>query len=447
MPYIAHTPEDVKEMCAEIGVSGPDALFQDIPESIRRRHINLPPALSEWELKTHMEHLAKKTQGAHSYDNYLGAGAYEHFIPSVVQALISRGEFATSYTPYQAEASQGTLQAIFEFQTLIAQLTGMDIANASLYDGASAFAEGAILSWFAKKRPRILVSETVHPEYRRVVKTYLRGLPIELVTIPMRPNGTTDWQRVQDELNEEVNALLISSPNFFGQLEEIDQISKKVHEAGALLVEHSHPIALSILKSPGEHHADIAVGETQPLGIATAFGGPYCGWLAAKKEWVRRIPGRLVSETVDRNGDHSYVLTLQTREQHIRRERATSNICTNEGLCALASTITLTSLGPQGLREMAELNLANSHYIYEQLLRIKGIEAFTRGAFFNEFAIQFPRPVREINQALLKEGILGGLDLGRFWRHLDHVALFCVTETKTRDQMDKLIEKVAQCLA
>ncbi|MBI2870925.1 MAG: aminomethyl-transferring glycine dehydrogenase subunit GcvPA [Candidatus Omnitrophica bacterium] len=446
MPYVSHTPQDQDAMCAAIGVRDPRDLFREIPDAVRLSRINLPGGLTELELSRRMRELAAKTEGTHSFDSYLGAGSYEHFIPSVVSAIVSRGEFETAYTPYQAEASQGTLQWIFEFQSLIAKLTGMDVANASHYDGASALAEGAMLATFARKRPRILISETVHPEYRRVVRTYLSGLDVELVEIPMLAGGRPDWEQAERLLDERVNALLVSSPNFFGQLEDIEVIAPRVHKAGALLVESSNPIALALVKTPGEHGADVSVGEAQPLGLAPAWGGPYCGWFAARQELTRRLPGRLVSETRDRNGRKAYVLTLQTREQHIRREKATSNICTNQGLCALTATVTLACLGPEGLKEMAELNTSLSHYAYDRLLEIDGVTPFTSGPFFNEFAVRFPKTTQAINLKLLKKGIIGGFDLGRIRKDWAHACLFAVTETKTEEKIDRLVQEIKACL-
>ncbi|HHT9126785.1 MAG TPA: aminomethyl-transferring glycine dehydrogenase subunit GcvPA [Candidatus Brocadiia bacterium] len=445
MDFVPCTDKDKELMLKEIGVDSIEALLADIPESLKKFDLKLPKALSEMELVKELKAVSEENINVGQYASFLGAGAYEHFIPSVVNALASRGEFVTSYTPYQAEVSQGTLQAIYEFQSMICELTVMDVANASMYDGASALAEAALLSIRHTCRRKIVISQAVHPEYRQVVKTYLQCLNIEIIEIPA-PDGTTDIDALKTAVDDGTASLLIQMPNFFGCLEEINDIAKAAHKHGALFIACVNPISLGIIKPPGEYGADIAVGEGQSVGNPLYYGGPYIGFFAVKKELMRKIPGRIAGATTDAKGRRAFVLTLQAREQHIRRQKATSNICTNQALCALRTCIYLSILGKQGLAELARLNLHKSHYAMEEICKLKGFEPLFKKPFFNEFAIRVTddRTIDLINESLLKERIIGGLDLARFYPALKDSMLLCVTETKCKDDIDRLVSALVK---
>jgi glycine dehydrogenase subunit 1 len=439
MDFVPCTDKDKEVMLKEIGVGGIEALLADIPQSLKKFDLNLPKALSEMELVKELKSAAEKNVNVSEYTSFLGAGAYEHFIPSVVDHLSSRGEFATSYTPYQAEVSQGTLQAIYEFQSMICELTAMDVANASMYDGASALAEAAVLSIRHTDRHKVVISQAVHPEYREALKTYLQCLNIEIVEIPAI-EGITDVDALSRTVDDDTASVLIQMPNFFGCLEEVDEIAKVAHKHGALFIACVNPISLGIIKPPGDYGADIAVGEAQGMGNPLYYGGPYIGFFAVKKELMRRVPGRIAGATTDVKGRRAFVLTLQAREQHIRRQKATSNICTNQALCALRTCIYLSILGKQGFTKLARLNLRKSHYAMEEICKLKGFEPLFNKPFFNEFAIRVTdgRTAQQINESLLKEKIIGGLDLSRFYPALKNSMLFCVTETKGKDDIDRL---------
>lgn len=445
MDYVPHTDRDKEEMLREIGVGSADDLFQFVPRELRDVSLNIPSGISEQELVAHLKGLSKKNCNLDEYISFLGAGTYEHFIPSVVDYLSSRGEFVTCYTPYQAEASQGTLQAIYEFQTLVAELTAMDVANASLYDGASALAEAALLALRHTERDKVVVSKAIHPEYREVLRTYLRPLGAGIVEVST-PEGFTDAGAVRPVIDAETAAVLVQNPNFFGCLEmDVSALSAAAHEKGALLVSCVNPISLGVVKPPGEYDADVAVGDAQPLGNYPYYGGPHIGFFAVKKSLMRKIPGRLVGATNDVKGHRGFVLTLQAREQHIRRQRATSNICTNQNLLALRACIYLSALGKEGLRELAELNLQNSHYAFEQICSLKGFGPLFDGPFFNEFAIRLPRGLEvRISSMLFRRGIIGGLSLGKFYREFEDSMLFCVTEKRTRADIDKLVTALGE---
>ncbi|HRY28438.1 MAG TPA: aminomethyl-transferring glycine dehydrogenase subunit GcvPA [Elusimicrobiota bacterium] len=429
--FVPHTEEQKKQMLDQIGVRRFDDLLADLPSDIRRPPLNLPPSLSEMEMVRHMESLAAKDHLALSF---LGAGAYEHFIPSAVWSLALRGEFATAYTPYQAEASQGTLQSLYEFQSLICELFGMDVANASLYDGASAAAEACLLALRHTGKRRIVIPETVHPHTRQVIQTYLAHSPADIVTVPRR-EGTTDLGRLQAALGQETAAVLFQTPNFFGCLEESHEIARLAHAAGALLIASSYPTALGLISPPGEYGADIAVAEGQPLGLPLGYGGPYLGLFACKTELMRKMPGRVVGRSVDRDGRRAFVLTLQAREQHIRREKATSNICSNQSLCALAAAIYMSLVGKSGLKELALLNLQKARYASKRLAE-KGFPTAFPQPFFNEFAVKCPKPPELIAERLAKDKVLAGLALGRYFPELKDHLLVCVTEIKTRQDID-----------
>lgn len=433
MDFTPHTETEIKEMLAEIGVKSLDDLF---PREIPRTRLNLPEPLSEQELVRELEGLAKQNISTKEYDNYLGTGSYEHFIPSVVTSLASRSEFVTAYTPYQAEASQGILQTIYEYQTLICQLTGMDVSNASLYDGSTALAEAVLVAYRSREleKGKVLISKTVHPEYRQVVKTYLDAIPVELIEVPYK-DGITDIDFIKDNIDNNTLAVAVQSPNFFGCLEPAWEIPPIVGNAISII--SANPISLGILKDPGGMGFDIAVGEGQPMGIPMVFGGPFLGYFACKKDLVRKMPGRVVGRTKDTKGNTGFVLTLQAREQHIRREKATSNICTNEALCALTACIYLCTLGRSGLEELAKLNVSLSHYAVEKI----GVRhLFFNQPFFNEFVLNIPVSEAEF----LSRKIIPGLSLDTFYPELKGTSLWCVTETKIKAQIDRLAEVVRE---
>ncbi|WP_100488257.1 aminomethyl-transferring glycine dehydrogenase subunit GcvPA [Sporolactobacillus pectinivorans] len=438
--YLPVTEDDRKNMLKTIGVADEEELFSDVPDEIRYKgRLNVEKALSEPELLRFLTGLAEKNISAGRFPSFLGAGVYDHFIPAVVDSVISRGEFYTAYTPYQAEVSQGELQAIFEFQTLICELTGMDAANSSMYDGSTALAEAALLSGGSTKHSKIIVSETVHPEYREVLNTYAHGRHFEVVTIPAE-HGMTDLHELKKELDEETACVIVQYPNFYGLIEPLKEIEASVHQVkNTHLIVSSNPIALGLLTPPGAFGADIVVGDCQPLGISESFGGPHCGYFAVTKKLIRKIPGRLVGETVDEKGQRGYVLTLQAREQHIRRDKATSNICSNQALNALASSVAMVAFGKKGIQEVAEQNLQKAHYTAEKLKRV-GIRIETEGPFFNEFIVDCGRPVKEINQELLKKGIIGGFDLERGSADLENKMLIAVTEMRTKAEIDQFTE-------
>jgi len=447
MRYIPNTDADCKRMLEMIGVPSVETLFADIPRKVRlRRALNLPPPMSEAELVRHLRSLAVKNADVDRYPCFLGAGAYNHFIPAAVSHLISRGEFLTSYTPYQPEVAQGILQAIYEYQTLICQLTGMEVANASLYDGASSLAEAVLMAHRVNGRSRILISRAVHPEYRQVVRTYTGALGLELQELPFTDKGTTDLRKAKTLLSKETCCLVLQNPNFFGTVEMLEDFAEAARAKGAFfIVAIAEPVSLGLLKPPGEVGADIVVGEGQALGSPLSFGGPYLGLFATRAAYVRSMPGRLCGQTVDRDGRTGYVLTLSTREQHIRREKATSNICTNEGLVALAATIFLALLGKHGLREMALQNLWKATYTKEAIATLKGYTLRFRGPTFNEFVVQVKRRrPSEVNRTLLRKGIIGGLELGRFYPDLADCLLFAVTEENSRGEIEALVKALGE---
>jgi glycine dehydrogenase subunit 1 len=430
-------------MLSSIGLQSEEELFSMIPPDVRlNRALELPAAMSEPELAAHMKRMAARNTSCGDAVCFLGAGAYDHFIPSVVRHLLSRQEFYTAYTPYQPEISQGTLQAIFEFQSMICMLTGMDVANASMYDGATALAEAAIMACRASNRDEVLVCRSVSPQSREVLKTYTHFKGFRVVSFRYE-NGRADLNNLESKISESTAAIVVQSPNFFGVIEEIEPIAELAHRCGAALVVSCDPISLGLLASPGSLGADIAVGEGQPLGNPVSFGGPYLGFFAAKEKWLRRMPGRIVGETVDKNGRRGFVLTIQAREQHIRRGKATSNICSNEALCALAATIYLTAMGRQGLREVAEQCAAKSRYAYEQLQKTGAFEPVFDAPFFREFALRYRGDVGALNERLLKAGIIGGYDLGRDYEELAGAWLVAVTEKRTKAEIDDLAERTA----
>ncbi len=439
MRYLPHTPEDVAEMLAAVGAKRLEDLFAAIPPECRRREaMKLPAPLTEWELNAHIDQLAGRMAAAPEYKVFVGAGSYEHHIPAAVGFLASRSEFVTSYTPYQPEMSQGTLQAIFEYQTLAARLLGLEVANASMYDGASALAEALLMAVRVTRRPRVAVARAVHPLYRQVVRTYLDPAGVEVCELPFGPDGTTGGVGEPAEFA----AVAVQSPNFFGCIEDVKSIADTAHAAGALCVAaFSEPLAFGLFKSPGTLGADIACGEGQSLGIPRSFGGPGLGMFATRRQHVRHMPGRLVGETTDIEGRRGFVLTLATREQHIRREKATSNICTNNSLCALTAAIFMACLGGTGLRELARLNYDRSEYLKDRF-RAAGVGLPFAAPTFNEFTAVFPPGYRETYRRLLDRKIMAGLPLEPYYPELVGHYLFGVTETMPREELDTLVREV-----
>ena len=445
MRFIPHTEQDIREMLETIGVQNVDQLFAGIPDNLQlgNKHLDLPPALSEIEVISALRQIQMRNPDPEETSSFLGAGAYRHYSPAVIASLIQRGEFSTSYTPYQAEVSQGTLQAIFEFQTMITMLTGMDVANASMYDGASALAEAVLMSNRINKQKEYLIASSVHPEYRQTTETYLRGTDLRLINVPYSSDGKTDFEFIRANLNDRTSAVILQSPNFFGIVEEYEQLGRELKDQNTLLiVVVVEPLSLGILKPPGEREADIVVGEAQSFGLPVSYGGPYAGFFATRKKFVRQIPGRLAGETIDRKGRRSFVLTLSTREQFIRREKATSNICTNQGLCMLAATIYLAVMGKQGLRELALLNLRKADYLKNKLSKMKGFSVRFNSDTFNEVVLRCPRPAAEVRDALLEYNILAGLPLGDYYQELADSLLICTTELNTVEAIDRLAEKL-----
>ena len=439
--YIPATEAEREEMLRVIGVPSIDALFADIPAAVQlHRSLDLPPALSDPEVLAQLTAMAARNTHADAAPTFLGAGAYDHYVPSVVWHLAGRGEFLTAYTPYQAEMMQGELQAGYEYQSMLCELTAMDVANASMYDGASATAEAAVMAKDLTKRAEVVVSTAVHPEYREVLRTYTTPLGITVVEVPQR-GGRTDLAALRAAVSDRTAAIIIQHPNFFGGLEDGPAVAALAHGAGAVLIcAVADPLSLGLLRPPGEWGADIIAGEGQPLGNHLNFGGPYLGMLATRQDYVRRLPGRLVGATVDVDGRRGFVLTLQTREQHIRREKATSNICTNEALLALAAAVYMAALGRTGFRKVAELNLYKAAYAKERLSALPGFRLMFEGPTFHEFVVRTPRPPEEINAALRARGIIGGAPLGRWYPDLADGWLLCVTEQRTREQIDRLVD-------
>jgi glycine dehydrogenase subunit 1 len=440
LAYTLNTPADRQAMLQAVGVDSFDDLLTAIPPNVRlRRPLDLPPALAEQELTRLLQRLAARNANADTHACFLGGGAYDHFIPAVVDAIAGRGEFYTAYTPYQAEASQGTLQVGFEYQTMVCQLTGLDVANASLYDGGSAAAEAVLMAVNVTGRTgSVVVAESVHPEYRRTLATYLKDLGIKIVTVPA-PGGFLDPADLAKYVDEQTACVLVQHPNFFGSLEDVDAIGRAAKAKGALFVVSFDPISVGLLKRPGDYGADIAIAEGQCLGNYLMYGGPYLGILACRSEFVRKIPGRLVGQTTDRHGNRCWVLTLQTREQHIRREKATSNICTNQGLLALRATVYLATLGPQGLKETAELCARKAHYAADQLTKIPGVKLAFDRPFFKEFTVLVPGDVTALLAGLVDDGYLAGLPLGRYYPSLGDCLSLAVTEKRTKTEIDGLV--------
>ena len=442
--YLPMTDADKKDMLEDIGVESTDELFSEIPEKVRfKRELNLKKPVNEAQLKKELSDMANKNANLMEYSSFLGAGVYDHFMPSVVDHVISRSEFYTAYTPYQPEISQGELQAIFEFQTMISELTGMEIANSSMYDGGTSLAEAVTLSAGHTKRKKVLVSKTVHPESIDVIKTYAKAQHIEVIEIDIK-NNQTDLNHLEKELNEEIAGVVVQYPNFFGEIEPLKDIKSLIEkEKKTMMLVSSNPLSLGYLTPPGDLGADIVVGDTQVFGIPAQFGGPHCGYFATTKKLMRKVPGRLVGQTTDEEGVRGFVLTLQAREQHIRRDKATSNICSNQALNALASSVAVSSIGKHGLKKMAVLNMQKSRYLKAQLEE-KDISVTTKGAFFNEFVIKLNDDITKINKKLLDKGIIGGFDLGIIYPELKNHMLVAVTEIRTKEEIDTFVKELGE---
>jgi glycine dehydrogenase subunit 1 len=446
MTYIPHSPKERDAMLETIGVKKLADLFEAVPAKHRFPNLDLPPAITEMEAAAELGELAAANESTRDLVSFLGAGMYNHYIPSVVDHILRRGEFYTAYTPYQPEISQGTLQGIFEYQSLMAALTGMEVSNASHYDGATAAAEAVNLAWaqFRGKRTKVVISPTVHPQYREVIRTYTKGMDLELAG----DNGQADLETGPENLMELVDdntmLIIVQYPDFFGRIYDYTKLIDLAHENGALVCVVANPTALALFKTPGEMGADVVVGEGQPLGIPMWFGGPSLGFFTTRKKYVHKMAGRLVGETVDNRGQRAYVLTLTAREQHIKRERATSNICTNQGLLALASAVYLSLVGKSGLRQVAELCYHKAHYAAEQLSQLPGMGLCFGEPYFHEFALCVGQPVDEVNAHLLEHGIIGGYDLGQDYPALKDHMLIAVTEMNSKEEIDALVDVLAE---
>ena len=441
MTFNPHTDGDRVAMLEATGVDAVEEFFAPVPQRVRFPDLELPPLLTELEATDHLAAFAARNATAAAEDVYLGAGSYRHFIPAAVGQILARGEFYTAYTPYQPEVSQGTLQVIYEFQSLVAALTGMDVANASMYDGATALAEGALMTVSSSRgRRRIVISPTVHPAYRDVLRTYLEGLDLDLVEMPLANSGfMTAPGDIAPYLTDDLACVVVQYPNFFGGIEAIAEMAELAHARGGALVVSTYPVPLGLLEPPGHLGADVVAAEGQELGVPQGFGGPYVGLLASRQSYVRQMPGRLAGMTNDTEGKRGFVLTLQTREQHIRREKATSNICTNQGLMATAATVYMATLGPEGFREVARRSYQNAHYLADRVSEVPGYTLATNGPFFNEFVVSTPAPAHDVLAHLLEQGIHGGLDLATVDLALDRSLLMCATETNSKHGIDRLV--------
>lgn len=436
--YLPLTPTDRQEMLEFIGVSEMEALLTDIPAEVRlTTALDIPEALSELELTKHMSSLATKNISTNEACLFLGAGTYDHFIPSVVNHVLLRSEFMTAYVPYQPEASQGELQALFEFQSMVCELTGMDVANSSLYDAFTSLGEACNLAITHTKKGRILMSQAVHPQAREVVDTYAYGMEYDVETIGLN-DLSTDLESIKTQIDDDTAAVVVQYPNFFGSIEDLKAVKSLLEGKKALLIVVANPLALSLLETPGNLGADIVVGDMQPLGIPMSYGGPHCGYFAAKKAYMRKLPSRIVGETVDSDGKRGYVMTLQTREQHIRREKATSNMSSNQALFALGSAVFMTAIGKEGIREMAEQNLSKAHYLSRNL-KEAGFEILSNDNFFNEFVVKVTKPVLEVNKQLLAHNIIGGYDVSELLT-TENAMLICVTEKRTKAEIDQFVK-------
>jgi len=443
MPFIANTDQQRKEMLAELGLTM-EGLFADIPKQLRCKPLNLPQALSEQQLREHMTALGAKNSTGLTY--FLGGGFYDHFIPAAVDAITSRSEFYTAYTPYQPEISQGTLQAIYEYQSAICRLTEMEVANASLYDGGTAIYEAVTMAIQVTGRNKVIIDDSVNPIYRVMLESYTRNLKIDHERT-QNTDGLINHKQICSDIDEHTAAVVVQNPNFFGFADDFTDIAHAAHEKGALLIVSCYPVSLGIFKTPGSMGADIVTGEGQSLGLPLSFGGPYLGIIASREKYVRKMPGRLVGQTTDNRGQRGFVLTLQTREQHIRRDKATSNICTNESLCALRALVYLTLLGKEGLRETAQLCADKAAYAFKRLTAIPSVKPrFNSKNFFNEFVVELPKPTGQIIPKMLEQGIAAGFPLSKYYKNMENSLLVAVTEKNTKQQIDKLAQTLEACL-
>jgi len=444
MPYLPHGNDDIKQMLKKIGVDRFEDLLKNIPEVLKGNvSLDLPGALSELEIQQEMHTLLAQNTACHQTISFLGAGAYDHFIPTVVDFIISRPEFSTAYTPYQAEVSQGTLQTMYEFQSLICELTGMDVSNASMYDAATAMTEAILMANNIKRKKNdFILSSAIHPLYRMTMETYARSWDLNIIDCPLK-DDQTDLAALEKLITENTAAVVVQSPNFFGCIEDTASFSETAHKHDALFIQGVDPISLAILKTPGDVDADIAFGEGQSLGNHLNFGGPYLGLFTVKQEYVRKMPGRIAGMTEDTDGNRGYVLTLQTREQHIRREKATSNICSNEALCALAATVYLALMGRSGLKQVAELCVQKAHYLQEKICELPGYSAVNNAPFFKEFAVETPLPAKKIIQKAVDQMIYAGIDLGTYFPERKNQLLIAVTEKRTKEELDKFVAFLA----
>jgi glycine dehydrogenase subunit 1 len=443
MPFISNTAQQQKQMLAEIGLTVDD-LFGDIPAAFRTREFDLLPGLGEQEVRNRLTELAEKN--ATNLTCFLGGGFYDHFIPAAVHSIISRSEFYTAYTPYQPELSQGTLQAIYEYQSMICRLTEMEVANASLYDGGTALYEAMMMALHITGRNRVIIDDSVNPIYRVMIRSYTQNLRIELEQTHCT-DGLANRQQILEKIDDKTAAVILQNPNFFGCIDDFSDIASIAHDKGALLIVSCYPISLGILKTPGAMGADIVTGEGQSLGIPLSFGGPYLGFMTTRKQYVRKIPGRIVGETTDRFGRRAYVLTLQAREQHIRRDKATSNICSNEALCALTALVYLSLLGQEGLKETAQLCADKASYAYKRLTAIPGVGPHFRGKwFFNEFVLDLPCEAADVIARLIEKGFAAGFPLSRYYDDMENSILICVTEKRTKQEVGMLAEALESVL-
>ncbi len=444
MPYISNTDEDRVRMLAELGLTSKEELFDDIPADLRPFSFNLPPGLSELEVRRFTQTLADKN--ATDLICFLGGGFYDHFVPAALETIISRSEFYTAYTPYQPEISQGTLQAMYEYQSAICTLTEMEAANASLYDGGTALYEAMMMAVRITKRRKVVVDEGVSPIYRKMLHCYTSNLDLEFIEVPVARDGRADRQAIKTQLDKNTSCLILQNPNFFGCVDDVTDLAKSAHKSGSLVILSTYPISLGILKTPGEMQVDIATGEGQSLGLGLSFGGPYLGFMTVRSKYIRQMPGRIVGETIDKNGQRGFVLTLQTREQHIRREKATSNICSNEALCALSAIVYLSLIGKEGLKEVAELCSAKADYTLKRLSEIPGVKARFPTPIFNEFTLELPKDAGDIIGQLIEKGIMAGFPLGCYYKNMEKCMLIAVTEKRTKEEIDLLAETLEAVL-
>jgi glycine dehydrogenase subunit 1 len=445
MPYLSLTEDEKKAMLGQVGVRSFDELIKDIPASLRDPKIVLPPSLSEPEVQDLISKLGRKNTSTRDALSFLGAGSYEHFIPAAAFEIVGRQEFLTAYTPYQPEASQGTLQAIYEYQSLMTELTGLDVSNASHYDGATSLAEAALVALKHTDRPKLLIARSVHPHYRETIRTYLAGTPYKVEELGFDAHGNFSQDELDAKLDATVAGVIFQTPNFLGNVEDLEGVSEKIHANGSLMILTANPLSLGLFKSPGEWGADIAAGEGQPLGLSMNFGGPYLGYFVTTQAMMRRIPGRLAGLTQDADGKRAFCLTLQAREQHIRRERAGSNICSNQALCALAACAYMTLLGKKGIREVAEINWDRAAYLKSQISNLKNFEVDAAQTVFNEFRVKSKKTFAKIEEKLMAQGIFPGVALEPFYPELKDQFLVCATETKSKEDLDRFVEALDKC--